>query len=330
MRFPRQLLMILIAVGLQTLPACAMSDFIRVKSAAPVEQVAQTSPMVSQFKELTPGQRINTSVPEATAVREVPTDANIKPITPPVSTPQEPGQLPVASLFEPKPPGPRPDGPLVSAIRAHLDNQYATAVNHLASFDRTNQELFLLLLPILDSARTADLSGRDAKTASTLMKQLTNATDLLSRSAPLEIVSAAFATKVVQFGVYDPLPADYQFAPGGIALLYAEIDHATSIPAIQSNGDKNFVTRLNGSLQLTDASGQVVELYDKENGRPMPMLPFTQHTFTRSPVRDYFLKIEFSVPEKPGRYTLNLEVRDPDQDRPRRVRKSVEFQVRGR
>jgi hypothetical protein len=355
MRFQRRIILILIALGLPMLPACLMPEALRNKLQArtqpsSVGTTVEAAPAkISEFKALGPGQRLSHTDPDVVKVPKNDTKSDINsdakgdaknvPMTPemvepsgttPPTSPTDPAPLQAASLFEPKNKGPRPDGPLVAAVRAHLDNQYASAVQHLAGFDRSNQELFLLLLPILDSARTVDLTGRDPKSASALVKQLSSATELVARSAPLEILSMSLVYKVVKYGVYDPLPANYQFLPGGIASMYAEIDHAPSVPAIQSNGEKSYVTRLNCSIQLIDSSGQVVDLYDKDSDKWVPTYNLFQHNFTRSPVRDFFLNVKFSVPEKPGNYTLTLDVRDPDPDHPRRVRKSIEFQVRGK
>lgn len=318
-------------MGLVVLPACDATRPFRAQPPAP-PSTPTVQPAISEFKALSPGQRI--AKPDVVVVApEVSSDSrdlelpSIAPAAPTPVQPKSADDVPFDSLLEPRLRGPRPDNPLVAALRAHLDNQYASAVGHLASFDRPNQELLLILLPILDSARTTDLSGRDPSATAVLTRQLESAVELISKNAPLEIRTAAFVYRVVQFGVYDPLPAGHRFLPGGIGLLYAEIDHVPVLPATQANGERSFVTRLDGTIQLRDAEGKTVELYDNEKNKMVSELPFARTDFTRSPVRDFFLKIEFPVPTKPGKYSLALEIRDPTSKNLRRTRKVVEFQV---
>lgn len=327
MAFARWQALVVTAVAVIALPACNITKFFHAPPAvAPVPPPDEPAAKIRESMTLAPGQRIAKADVVVLAPQAVPNPEE-HPLTPPAPVPVKPDDMAFNPLLESRPRGPRPDIPLVAAVRAHLDNQFAAAVGHLASYERPNQELLLLLLPILDAARTTDLTGRDPKAASLLMQQLEAAAELTAKNAPLEIKTAAFVYRVVQFGVYDPLPAGHRFLPGGIGLLYAEIDHVPVLEATKSNGERSFVTRLSGSIQLQDSTGRPVELFDAEKSKPVPELTFTQADFTRSPVRDFFLKIEFPVPEKPGRYTLALEVRDPTAQGNRRTRKVVEFQV---
>ncbi len=327
MAFARWQALVLTAVGLIALPACNVSKFFHAPPpVAPLPPPVEAMPKIRESMALAPGQRIAKADVVVLAPQPMPNPTEPS-LAPPAPVPAKPDEMPSNPLLEPRPRGPRPDSPLVAAVRAHLDNQFAAAVGHLATYERPNQELLLLLLPILDAARTTDLTGRDPKGAALLMQQLESAAELTAKNAPLEITTAAFVYRVVQFGVYDPLPAGHRFLPGGIGLLYAEIDHVPVLDATKSNGERSFVTRLSGSIQLQDSAGRSVELFDAEKSKPVSELTFTQADFTRSPVRDFFLKIEFPVPDKPGKYTLALEVRDPTAQGNRRTRKVVEFQV---
>lgn len=330
MELVRRPALIVVVAGLLALPACSLPRFFRHDPPAappPPESVRKAS----EFKPLSPGERISKSdvVVIAPKVSAHPAESSIPPPAPVPANAVPPHELPTNPLLDQGKRGPRPDSPLVAAVRAHLENQYASAVGHLGSFERPNQELLLLLLPILDSARSTDLTGRDPRAAALLAQQLESAAELVSKNAPLEIRTATFVSRVEQFGIYDPLPLGHRFlpGPGGIGLLYAEIDHVPVLPATQSNGERRYVTRLSGSIRLQDSMGRTVELYDKEKGKMVPELPFSQTDFTRSPVRDYFLKFEFPVPEKPGRYSLALDIGDPTSQGNRRTRKVVEFTV---
>ncbi len=219
--------------------------------------------------------------------------------------------------------GPHPDSPLVGALRAHLEHRPAAAVDQLAGFDRPNQELLLLLLPTLAEARDTDLSGRDAKAAAQLAEQLGAASAVVRKAAPLVLRKVAFAASITQYGVYEPLPESYRYLPGALANVYVELDNVPSVPT----GPDAYLTRLTTSLQVHDANGQVVEQFDPGYGRQVPLISIAQAAQTRSPVRDFFLKVEFAMPEKTGRYTLTLEVRDPANGR--KVRKVVPFTIQG-
>lgn len=328
MAFARWQALTIVAVGLTALPACNIARFFHAPPPPVAPPTVEKAPTSSESKALAPGQRILKADVVVLAPQTTP-GANEESLAPPAPVPAKPDELKYDSLLESRPRGPRPDSPLLAALRAHLDNQYAAAVGHLSSYERPNQELLLLLLPILDAARTTDLTGRDPRAAALLMQQLETAAELTAKNAPLEIKTTAFVYRVVQFGVYDPLPVGHRYLPGGssIGLLYAEIDHVPVLPATKANGERSFVTRLTGTIQLRDSNGQTVDLYDKETGKMVAELPFARADFTRSPVRDFFLKIEFPVPDKPGRYTLALDIRDPTVQGSRRTRKVVEFQV---
>ncbi len=323
MAFARWQRLAVVAIGLANMPACQIARFFRADPPNPPPAPAAVS---TESRALAPGQRI----PKAEVVVVAPTAPNppMEPaIAPPAPVPAKPGDAMPNPLLEPAPRGPRPDTPLVAAVRAHLDNQFAAAVGHLKGFERPNQELLLLLLPVLDAARHTDLTGRDPRAANLLLQQLESAAELTGKNAPLEIGTTAFVDRIAQFGVYDPLPPGHRFLPGGVGVLYAEIDRVPVLPATQAGGDRRFVTRLNGSIQLRDANGRIVELFDGEKNRMVSELPFARADFTRSPIRDFFLRVEFPVPEKPGRYTLALDIRDPTSQAERRARKVVEFQV---
>jgi hypothetical protein len=312
-----------VAAALTALPACNVARFFRAPPPSPPPAPATVS---TESRALAPGQRI----PKAEVVvvaPSAPTHPMEPAIAPPAPIPAKTNDAMPNPLLEPAPRGPRPDSPLVAAVRAHLDNQFAAAVGQLKSFERPNQELLLLLLPILDAARHTDLTGRDPRSSNLLLQQLESAAEMAAKSAPLEIAKAAFVYRVVQYGVYDPLPTGHRFLPGGVGVLYAEIDRVPVLPATQTNGEQRYVTRLDGSIQLRDANGRTVELFDAEKNRMVSELPFARADFTRSPVRDFFLKVEFPMPEKPGRYSLALEIRDPTAQAERRARKVVEFQV---
>ena len=142
-----------------------------------------------------------------------------------------------------------------------------------------------------------------------------SAAEAAAKLCPLKIRKSCFVLQVFQFGVYEPIRPQHVFLPGGCGVLYLELQNAPSLPAELPAGGKGFVTRLSGSTSWLDSEG-------KPFGTSKPL----EHTeYTRSPVRDYFLKIEFDVPSLPGNYTLAVELFDPATKR--KARQAVELKV---
>lgn len=243
----------------------------------------------------------------------------------------QPAVVESASLWparseEPAAAAPRPDlapllapapseSQLVQAVRDYCDGRTDKALERINDLDPANQEIVLRLLPALVHATKADLSGRSPLDAAVLASQLEAAVDAAQRRSPLRIRKGCFAWRVTQFGVYDPVPDSHPFLPGGSGMLYIELQNVPSMPAELPAGGQGFVTKLACSMQLLDVEGKPV----------VPPRTFDHAEFTRSPVRDYFLKLEFDVPAEPGRYALVVEITDPAQ---RKARHQAELIVK--
>ena len=91
------------------------------------------------------------------------------------------------------------------------------------------------------------------------------------------------------------------------------IELCADLPA----GGKGYVTRLACSHCLADAEGRPLGAARK----------FDHAEFSRSPVKDFFLKIEFDVPQQPGVYSLVVDVIDPATKR--KARQQIELKVGG-
>ncbi len=210
-------------------------------------------------------------------------------------------------------PTPVADPPLVAALREYLAGRTELAVDKIKGLDLANQEQILRLLPALAHASRADLSL--PSDAAVLSSQVESAAEAAAKLCPLKIRKACFAWRVSQFGVYDPVPPKHTFLPGGCGMLYLELQNAPSLPADLPAGGRGYVTRLSGNISWLDAEGRAVGVAK----------PLEQTEFARSPVRDYFLKIEFDVPQQPGTYSLVVNLLDPTSKR--RVKQSVELKV---
>ncbi len=333
---------IVVAMGFLPLVGCLTPKFVAAPKPTPTApvvslpdpQIAQNKP---RFAELVPvpGQRIplreNATAPivveRAHAGIVLPPTPSQTVATQPTAPPkiEEPNRFELASnvLQGQSRRGPVPDVPLITALRSYLDNRQDSAIDHLSRFDKPNQELLLILLPLTAEAQNADLSGGTPKDPAMLMNYLEDATAMVARIAPLIVKKTCFVGSVVQYGMYEPLPAGYRFLPGGMAMLYVEIGNVPSVPT----GSDGFATKLVRTVQIHDANGKVVEQYDKVEKRQTTQITFTEPIVTRSQVHDFFVKFEMTLPDKPGKYTLTFEVRDPVNAR--KVRKTVDFHVAG-
>jgi hypothetical protein len=208
-----------------------------------------------------------------------------------------------------------PDPPLVGAFREYFDGHTERALEKIKDLDTANQQIIVTLWSALVHANKADLSGRSPTDAAVLASQLDSAVDAVAKLAPLKIRKTCFVCRVSQFGIYDPVPEKYSFLPGGYGALYLEVQNAPSVPAELPAGGKGYVTNLVWSYYLADAEGTQL-------AAPRT---FPHGEFTRSPVKDYFLKIEFDVPPKPGVYSLVVDVIDPATKR--KAQQKIELKV---
>jgi hypothetical protein len=306
----------LVTAGLALLPGCVV---IPAAGDSPTQnKTAGANPAARpRFAEYitAPGQRI---APNDTTVQQPGGEEPHRPV---------PIESAVAATGSVQPPTPEPrpelapppvDPPLVAAVRAYLDSRPDLAVEHLRGFDPPNQELLRRLLPAVALARNADL--KDPAAVRAIADQVGSATDAVARTAPLRIGKACFVWQVKQFGVYDPLPPGHQYLPGGMAVLYAEVENAPSDPTPHPGGGDGYVTRLTCELELLDAAGRSLAKYTPANVPDMAVADYT-----RSRLKDVFLRMQFQVPKAPGAYALVFDVRDPATGRA--VRKAVEFRV---
>jgi hypothetical protein len=313
----------LVTAGLALLPGCVVVPAAPADPPAP----ARTSAAGHRFKEYAaitgPGQRLTTGgVAQAAAPSVGPPvpipdpPAAPAPLATTVSAVQPPSAEPRIALSPPPP----ADHPLLAAIRAYLDNRPDQAVEHLRGLDPANQDLVLRLIPAVVHAQRA--RPRDAADMTVLAAEVGAAADAAARVAPLRIGKACFVESVKQFGVYTPMPPGYAYLPGGAAVLYVEVPNAPSHPTPHPGGGDGYVTRLDCELRLHDGAGKLLARFDPANAPDMAV-----KEYTRSPIRDLFLRFQFQVPNAPGAYAAEFVVRDPATGRA--ARKVVEVRVAG-
>jgi hypothetical protein len=227
-------------------------------------------------------------------------------------------ERPTETLIQPQAYAPRrtekltpTESPVVLAVRAYLDGRTDVAANHLQTLSPANQQAVMTLLPALATAGRNDLTADAALFSS----QVEGAAEAAAKAAPLKIRKACYVSKVMQYGVYSGVPESHVFLPGGGGVLYLELQNPPSVATPTPSDGPGYVTRLECALHVQTADGKAVT--------QGVMYPSVEYTL--SPVRDYFLKVEFAVPREPGAYTVVVDVRDPANNR--KARHAVPMRV---
>jgi hypothetical protein len=248
-----------------------------------------------------------------TAAETLPVPVDTPPDPPP--TVSVPGDLPPIQI----------DPPLVLVFRAFHDNHPEKAIEHLKEFDKPNQELLLQLIPAVVQSSKANLGKADSEEAAAVARQFEAAAASILKRAGFGIRKAIVCTAVDGFGVYEPVKDATALPRGELYSVYIELENVPCLPDVWSDGSKGFVTRLECEMRVSDEFGQTVQIMDLHTKRPGPKSTSSKTEFTRSPVRDYHLKLVLQTPARPGAYTVTFEVRDPRTGRS--VSKPIPFRV---
>jgi hypothetical protein len=213
--------------------------------------------------------------------------------------------------------------PLVLAMEKFLQNQPQAAIDHLKSYDESNQEFFLRLLPVMAQMTNKGLDQLDAQQTAAMYEQLERVMVSLRSHTGLAIDQMCFCERIEAYGVYQPLPKEHVFRagqenqPGELVQIYVQLRNLC--PRECEGGYEN---RLASTLQIHDAAGKQVWFYNLKK-QENPLRCQTRRC-------DYFNNYSFYVPSLPtGNYTLTIEVCDlnrPGSVRP--ARQSLPFSVR--
>jgi hypothetical protein len=229
---------------------------------------------------------------------------------------EPPAEMPALEIH------PRPEEPLLAAMRCYLEKHPAEALDHLKGYDRANQEALLLLLPLAARLSECSLDQVGPQEMAALADQQHALATLLQRRVPLRIDRMCFCRTINGFGRYEPLPegeAAFQAGSpsqaGELVEVYAEVS--------------NFTSRAEGPYCVTRLASWG-EILDYE-GKKVCSLDFKTKTDTsRSPRQDYLISYSFGVPPDlpPGHYTLWIYVKDElaQSSRPP-ARRSLDFRV---
>jgi hypothetical protein len=212
----------------------------------------------------------------------------------------EPGPFPLVA-----PPAAAPEPPILVAVREYCAGRSDRAIEVIRSLDKPNQDLVLALLPVLARGASADLTN-DPATVAALAEQLRSATARLEPRAALQIEKVAFCSDVSGFGRFVPRAPDAPYRPHAQANLYLEVRNLGSAPT-----NDGFVTHVHAAVEVRDAHQRLVEQIDPDDyRRRVPVVRFERKLPTRSPLHDFHVLYQFSVPPAPGVYTVTVELRD--------------------
>ena len=235
----------------------------------------------------------------------------------------------VPKEFEPKDlplvvaPAPIPEAPLVGILRAYVEGHPEAAMPLIQKLGKPNQELVLQLVPALVKASQLNPAQADPKELAMVAEQLSGAATLLSKRAPMTIEKAVFCRSVTNFGRYEPFPENPFLKPGTLNTIYFEFGNVPSEPA-NRNGLEGYLTKLSCSYRVCDSTGGPLEIKTRHGEVKLEPIE-TKLDFTQSPLRDYFLQLNFTAPSKPGAYTVHFKVKDLDNGR--EVVRSLPFRV---
>jgi hypothetical protein len=222
------------------------------------------------------------------------------------------------------PPAPRPDAPLVAALRCVLNKHPDQARQVLEKDGRSDRELLLGLLRLAGSLSEGEIEGLSPEEVAVTLEHLHVLAQRLRPRASLQLERMCFCRRIESFGQYDPLPISHAFQagsagrPGERVQVYVEVRNFDS--AARQN---HFETKLNSAL----------EIIDEQRRRVVVMNLGTCTDVSQTPRQDYFLNFQFHVPAgmPPGLYTLWVTVKDETPAGPghkvRVARQSLDFRV---
>jgi hypothetical protein len=195
------------------------------------------------------------------------------------------------------------DEPIVTALRAYLNKQPEQALEALHHYGKPNQDVLLIVLPLLARLAEGSLKEVGSAEATGLLGQLRSLENVIRDHAALHIDKMLFCRKINGFGRIEPIEKGHLFEagregkPGEWVQVYVELANVAS----KQNGSWH-ETWLAGRVEIRDFNRKVVWF---ENHPPCP-------DRSHSPRRDYFISYHFWVPPclPPGRYTLQVEIKD--------------------
>jgi hypothetical protein len=171
------------------------------------------------------------------------------------------------------------------------------AATGIDSLPEPEREAYRHLLFGLSTWLAEDEATRSGMRNAKVLRSLRDSASELSLGSKLDLSHLTFCEKVEYFGWFTEFPRS-EFKPKQQVILYVEVDNF----AAEEKGPQAFETELQGSYQIFDATGGVVD------ERQLPL----DREVCRNYRRDYFLAYRIYLPTEiaDGGYRLELTIED--------------------
>ncbi len=171
------------------------------------------------------------------------------------------------------------------------------AVAQIEALDGPEREAFVHMLMGLATWMNADEARRPTLRNAKIVREIRDAAAELAAASKLDVRNLAFCEKVESYGWYTEFSRS-QFKPKQQVILYAEVENFSA----QRIADDSFETELQGSYQIFDSRGNLVD------ERELPL----DKEVCRNYRRDYFLTYLIYLPDglSSGSYRLELTIED--------------------
>ncbi len=182
---------------------------------------------------------------------------------------------------------------LLQLVADHSDD----AVDQVEQLPPAEREAFKQLMFALTTWLSPEEAKRTSSRNAKILRSLHEANNRLSAVSKLDLKNLMFCEKVESFGWYTEFQRA-EFAPKQQVILYVEVQNF----AAEEKTTTAFETELQGSYQIFDASGNIVD------ERQLPL----DREVCRNYRRDYFLAYRIYLPAElaAGRYRLELTIED--------------------
>jgi len=190
------------------------------------------------------------------------------------------------------------------ALENFLEHRNDDAINALRQFPTDDQDIALVMLPILAGIEKGDTwASLNGPQKVAFLESLRSLTKRLGKSAPLMLQNVVFTDgQPERFGEIKPR-ININYCPEDVVYAYAELVNLIDMP----NADGDFNVRLEVSLELHGANDNIfwksTKSYQKQS--------------SISSRNDYHVNARFSLPKTlaPGSYQLFFIVVDRDTNR---------------
>jgi hypothetical protein len=220
-----------------------------------------------------------------------------------VATIQEPKETTTVTPAVVQPPAPGKEVKLIEdrlvlALRCYLNKRPDEAITWLKDYDKTTQELLLVLLPLAARLTEGGLQTNNPQEMKIVVDQLEEAIKIFRSRAPFRMENMCFCRSVKEFGSYKRIPGEQVFHPDDRVTVYVEFKNFSTVGIGQDH-----CIRLASRIEIRDYGNH----FRWEPSSPLRNEP----DFSSTPRHDYHRVYSVTIPHiPPGSYTLLLHVTD--------------------